>query len=79
MERPVLPVTEPHPALAELADLGPRRSGAQPWEPPAELVEAILAARRNQASYTAIAETLRRHGVSASFGGVRRWLQDRGL
>ncbi len=65
--------------LIELAELGPQRCGAKLWEPPAELVEAILAARRNHASYNSIAEALQKNGVSASFGAVRRWLQLRGL
>lgn len=62
-----------------LAGLGPLPSGVRRWEPPADLADHILAARRNGASYNSIAETLQRNGVSASFGSVRTWLQRQGL
>lgn len=62
-----------------LAKIGPLTGGARRWEPPAELVEPILAARRRGASYQTIADTLIDSGVKASFGGVRRWLKARNL
>lgn len=66
-------------ALAGLAANPVARKPGARWEPPPEQAEQVIAARRANWGYEAIAKALNADGIEVGKSGVKAWLDRQGI